>query len=139
MGGGFVAHYSLWAKEVKVEHPPYPERGLKRLVKPERLPPSGNATVERGAEIWKENCILCHGTGNFGAPKITGSKFWAHRIEKGLPTLVSHAINGFLSETGGSMPAKGGNDELSDADVEAAVRFMVFHSGGRDIAVENTD
>ena len=122
---------------VAVEHPPYPEKGLKGLVKAERLPVSDHAVLQRGAMIWDQNCRICHGTGNFGTPKITGSKFWAPRIEQGLPVLFAHAINGFLSPSGGNMPAKGGNTDLSDDDVRAAVRFMVFHSGGADVAIQD--
>lgn len=126
------------AKDVKVEHPPYPERGLKGLVKPERLPNVDDTRITSGAPIWKENCIICHGTGNFGAPKITRLKSWRPRIERGLAEMVKHATEGWLSPEGGTMPARGGNEELTDAEVEAAVRFMVFHSGGQDIALSDT-
>jgi len=137
--GGLVFARAGNADPAKVDHPPYPEKGLKGLVKAERLPASTNAVIQRGAVVWDRNCRICHGTGNFGTPKITGSKFWAPRIEQGLPVLFSHAINGFLSPSGGNMPAKGGNTDLSDDDVKAAVRFMVFHSGGADIAVQDNN
>lgn len=136
MGGLLLTHGAV-ANEIKVEHPPYPERGLKRLVKVERLPQTEFAVIEQGGQIWDQNCKICHGTGNFGAPKITGSKFWGPRIEQGLTVLVEHAQNGFLSPSGGNMPARGGNDELTDREVEAAVRFMVYHSGGQDIAIQD--
>lgn len=136
VGGLSFAHNTV-ANDIKVEHPPYPERGLKRLVKIERLPKTEFPVIEQGAQIWDQNCKICHGTGNFGAPKITGSKFWGPRIEQGLETLVAHAQDGFLSPSGGSMPARGGNDELTDAEVEAAVRFMIYHSGGQDVATQD--
>lgn len=133
----FCAQVGFADTQSKVDHPPYPEKGLKGLVKAERLPASDIPTIQHGAQVWDQNCRVCHGTGNFGTPKITGSKFWAPRIEQGLPVLFSHAINGFLSPSGGNMPAKGGNTDLSDEDVKAAVRFMVYHSGGADVAVQD--
>jgi cytochrome c5 len=140
VAGGLVsAQHGFAEGGAKVDYPPYPEKGLKGLVKAERLPVSDHPVIRIGAEIWDRNCRICHGTGNFGTPKITGSKFWAPRIAQGLPVLFSHAINGFLSPSGGNMPAKGGNEDLSDADVQAAVRFMVYHSGGADIAVREFD
>ena len=45
---------------------------------------------------------------------------WASRIVQGVPVLVDHAINGY-----GLMPAKGGKESMSDADVEAAVKYMI--------------
>lgn len=121
------------------EAPPYPDRGLKGTVSVKRLPISPHPVLLAGGEIWDQNCRVCHGTGNFGAPKITGARFWKSRISKGITTLIGHAQNGFETSLGGLMPARGGNTELTDADVEAAVRFMVFHSGGADIALQGLD
>ena len=123
----------------EVEAPPYPDRGLKGTVSVKRLPAPPHALLVEGGEIWDANCRICHGSGNFGAPKITGSRFWSKRLSKGVDVLISHAQNGFESPLGGLMPARGGNDELTDRQVEAAVRFMVFHSGGADIALDGLD
>lgn len=139
LGGLLFARPALANETAKVDLPPYPEKGLKGLVKAERLPVSENPVIQQGASVWDKNCRVCHGTGLAGAPKITGSKFWAPRIEQGLSTLVAHAVDGFLSPDGGSMPAKGGNKELSDTEVEAAVRFMIYHSGGAEIAVRDIE
>lgn len=121
------------------EAPPYPERGLKGTVSAKRLPQPPHEMLIMGGQIWDANCRICHGSGNFGAPKITGARFWSKRLDKGVDVLIGHAQNGFETTLGGLMPARGGNDELTDADVEAAVRFMVFHSGGADIALEGLD
>ena len=45
------------------------------------------------------------------------------RIDKGMDTLVNHAINGFKG-----MPPRGGNSALSDAEVKAAVKYIVDNS-----------
>lgn len=118
-----------WSDD-SVEHPPYPEKGLKGTVKASRLPVPENPVLKTGMEIWDKNCRVCHGSGLAGAPKITGSRFWSPRIAKGLPVLFDNAKNGFST-----MPARGGKD-LSDEQVEAAVRYMVFYSGGEDVALE---
>ena len=117
------------------EMPPYPERGLKGPVSADRLPVPENPVLLHGRDVWEGTCKVCHGPGIAGAPKITGTRFWAKRIEQGLPVLFDHAKNGF-SGSSGTMPARGGNAELSDADIEAAVRFMVSNSGGQDIALD---
>jgi len=117
-----------------IELPPYPEKGLKGTVLIKRLPEPDHPVLQMGAQIWAKNCIVCHGTGNFGAPKITGSKFWKPRIAQGIDVLFEHAINGFISPSGGNMPARGGKD-LTDDEVMAAVRFMISVSGGADEAL----
>lgn len=121
------------------EAPPYPDRGLKGTVSAKRLPVPPHPILVEGGRIWDANCRICHGSGNFGAPKITGSRFWGKRVPKGIEILIGHAQNGFETPQGGLMPARGGNTELTDAEVEAAVRFMVFHSGGADIAVDGLE
>lgn len=136
LGVALLAWGGLAASGEERAEPPYPDRGLKGTVSADRLPVPPHDTLIMGGEIWNGNCRVCHGSGNFGAPKITGSRFWAKRVEKGIETLISHAQNGFVSSLGGNMPARGGNDALTDAEVEAAVRFMVFHSGGEDIALD---
>jgi len=80
-----------------------------------------------GHAIWQTNCYACHGTGAAGAPKIGDKDAWGPRIAKGLDTLEQHALNGFQSN-GLVMPAKGGNPGLSDAEVKAAVKYMVGQS-----------
>ncbi|MGD1922771.1 MAG: c-type cytochrome [Paracoccaceae bacterium] len=134
-----LATWGTTALGAEREAPPYPDRGLKDTVSAKRLPVPPHPVLVEGGEIWDANCRICHGPGNFGAPKITGSRFWGKRLPKGIATLISHAQNGFETSLGGLMPARGGNDELTDDEVEAAVRFMVFHSGGADIALDGLD
>jgi cytochrome c5 len=115
---------------------------LKGPVTLKRLPMPENPTLAMGARIWGKNCVICHGSGNFGAPKITARAQWEPRIAKGLDTLFDHALNGFVSADGGSMPARGGKKKLSDEEVTGAVRFMISLSGGADLALqgfENTE
>ena len=82
----------------------------------------------KGREVWVADCKTCHLPGKQGAPKIGFQEAWSERIAKGEEELIKNAINGFDSPAGYEMPARGGNDALSDQDVSAAVRYMVFRS-----------
>ena len=52
---------------------------------------------------------------------------WAERIAQGMAVLHEHAIKGFTGKTG-MMPPKGGRMDLSDAEVMAAVDYMISQS-----------
>ena len=47
------------------------------------------------------------------------------RIAQQRQTLYRHAIDGFVGADYAIMPARGGNDELTDAEVKAAVDYML--------------
>ena len=73
-----------------------------------------------GKTVYNTVCAGCHGAGVMGAPKFGDKAAWAGRIGQGMPTLVSHAINGLRA-----MPPRGGAARLSDDEVKAAVQYMV--------------
>jgi cytochrome c5 len=73
-----------------------------------------------GKKIYDSACTACHATGVANAPKLGDKAAWAPRIEQGMDTLVQSALKGK-----GAMPPKGGNASLSDADMRAAIEFMV--------------
>lgn len=85
------------------------------------------ADLARGKTVFQQACFACHGTGAAGAPKLGDKAAWKSRIAKGIATLDTHAIKGFQGSSG-VMPAKGGRMDLSDADVKAAVAYMVEQS-----------
>ena len=78
------------------------------------------AAAGRGEGTYTTACAACHTAGVAGAPKTGDKSAWAPRVAKGKPLLYDHAIKGF-----NAMPAKGGNATLADADVKAAVDYMV--------------
>jgi cytochrome c5 len=82
------------------------------------------ATAGGGEGVYKAACVACHGAGIAGAPKFGDKAAWATRVAQGKPTLYEHAIKGYQGKAG-VMPAKGGNSALADADVQAAVDYMV--------------
>ncbi len=97
-------------------------------------PPSGGgvnviatahaAGADKGKATYDSSCAACHATGVAGAPKFGDKAAWKDRLAQGTPTLYEHAIKGFQGKTG-FMPPKGGNASLSDADMKAAVDYMV--------------
>ena len=81
----------------------------------------------RGKEVYDGACFICHATGVAGAPKIGDSNDWNARATQGIEALYTHAVKGFMGETG-LMPPKGGRMDYSDDDVKAAVDYMIDSS-----------
>ena len=80
-----------------------------------------------GQKTFQTACFACHGTGAAGAPKVGDKAAWAPRIAQGTAKLEEHAIKGFKGKTG-VMPPKGGRADMKDADIKAAVAYMVSQS-----------
>jgi len=95
-------------------------------VSPVPIPPPAAAAgaAAAGADAGKKTfdavCTACHTAGVAGAPKFGDKAAWAPRIKTGKDALYNAALHGL-----NAMPAKGGNPSLSDADVKAAVDYMV--------------
>ena len=83
--------------------------------------------ARNGQQVYQTTCVACHGAGIAGAPKLGDKSQWAKHIAKGRDTLYASAVNGVQGSTG-AMPPKGGNPALSDAEVRAAVDYMVARS-----------
>lgn len=77
-----------------------------------------------GKQVVENTCSACHGTGVMGAPKIGSTKDWKPRFEKGRQTLYRHAEHGFKK-----MPARGGHPSYTNAEIEAAVNYMLKKAG----------
>ncbi|KAA0018611.1 cytochrome c5 family protein [Salinicola corii] len=80
------------------------------------------AQATDGEAIFENNCASCHDGGS--APQIGNKDAWQPRIDKGMDTLYTNAIDGV-----GGMPAKGGNADLTDDEVKAAVDYIANESG----------
>lgn len=76
--------------------------------------------LAQAQQLYEQACVACHATGAANAPILGNKEAWQARLEKGMDTLVDHAINGF-----NAMPAKGGAVNLSDDEVAAIVQYMV--------------
>ena len=73
-----------------------------------------------GKEVYAKACAVCH---TAIPPKLGDKTAWASRIAPGTDALVAAVIKGK-----GAMPPKAGNSSLSDADIKAAVEYMVSQS-----------
>lgn len=77
-----------------------------------------------GDQVVQERCQECHATGKNGAPKLGEMADWKPRLKNGVDPLVKSAISGH-----NAMPARGGLANLSDAEMKAAVEYMVSRTG----------
>jgi cytochrome c5 len=75
---------------------------------------------DMGSRVFNSICQACHMTGVAGAPVVGNKTAWAPRIAQGKDALYHSAMNGK-----NAMPPRGGNPALSDAEVKAAVDYMV--------------
>jgi cytochrome c5 len=73
-----------------------------------------------GKKVYESTCITCHGAGVANAPKFGDKKAWTMHLMHGTGHLYEIALKGK-----GAMPPKGGNLTLSDAEVKAAVDYML--------------
>ena len=85
---------------------------------------SAGSASRSGAQVVQQQCILCHGPGVGGAPKMGDRAAWNKRLSKGLDGLTRSAIAGR-----GGMPPRGGLADLSDAEVRSAIAHMLHGSG----------
>jgi len=96
---------------------------------PVKIAVAASAPGRDGQQVYQATCVACHDAGVAGSPKLGDKGQWAKRIAKGLDTLYASAVNGVQGGAGAiPMPAKGGNPALSDAEVKAAVDYMVARS-----------
>ena len=85
------------------------------------LPPEPEGgSVSKAEKLYDSSCKLCHGNDTMGAPAVGDASAWAAVMKKGMDKVLVNAIKG----TGG-MPPKGGNADLSDADIKSIVEYMV--------------
>ena len=76
-----------------------------------------------GKGVYDRVCVACHQVSVAGSPKLGDKAAWAPRIQTGTSALLQSVIKGK-----GAMPPKAGNPSLSDAEIRAAIDFMVSQS-----------
>ncbi|MDR5810319.1 c-type cytochrome [Caballeronia sp. LZ019] len=75
--------------------------------------------AQAGKALYEQVCQACHAAGVLNAPKFGDKATWAPRLKEPMETVYNYALHGK-----GAMPPKGGSN-ASDADVKAAVDYMV--------------
>jgi len=78
------------------------------------------ADAATGEETYNSKCKVCHANGVAGAPKLDDKAAWEPRIAQGMDTLMANVTNGLRA-----MPPKGTCMDCSEADLKAAVEYMV--------------
>lgn len=78
------------------------------------------AFASDGKAVYEKTCAMCHAAGVANAPKLGDKAAWAPRVATGGAALVASVTKGK-----GAMPPKAGNAALTDAEIKAAVDFMV--------------
>ncbi|OJA37549.1 cytochrome C [Burkholderia ubonensis] len=81
--------------------------------------PTSAAAASTGKALYTQVCQACHAAGVLNAPKFGSKEDWAPRLKEPMDTVYNYALHGK-----GAMPPKGGST-ASDADVKAAVDYMV--------------
>jgi cytochrome c5 len=78
------------------------------------------AELALGEKIYNKACVACHAAGVAGSPKFGDKVAWAKYLDQGVDGMTAIAIKGV-----GIMPARGGLATASDADIHAAVQYIV--------------
>ncbi|MDO8310557.1 MAG: c-type cytochrome [Sideroxyarcus sp.] len=82
--------------------------------------------ADAGKDIYTKTCAVCHAAGIAGAPRYGNAADWQPRVAAGTARLYASALKG----TAKGMPPKGGNTAASDADIKAAVDYMLASAKG---------
>jgi cytochrome c5 len=82
--------------------------------------PAAAAGPVDGKAVYDKTCVACHATGVANAPKLGDKAAWAPRIGTGVDAMVKSVISGK-----GAMPPKAGNPSLTNAEIRAAVDYLV--------------
>ncbi len=83
-----------------------------------------NRAPQSGEQVYKAQCVACHGAGLAGAPKFGDTAAWASRIATGYDSLHQSVLKGK-----GAMGAQSGGD-FSDHELGLAVVYLANSSGG---------
>lgn len=84
------------------------------------LPVSAMAS---GQAVYERHCAQCHSSGDVAIPQIGSQEQWQFRSRYGAESLLYSVRNGH-----NVMPPHEG--VLRDADIEAAIDYLVTRSGG---------
>ena len=93
----------------------------------------GAVLAASGEDIYKTRCSLCHDSGSGQAPRISDREEWSARLARGRDALVQSAIRGVPNS---AMTPRGGHADLSDAEVAAAVTYLLDRSGAKPSAAK---
>ena len=87
---------------------------------------AGTGDAAKGKAVYDGTCIVCHGANGKG--EIPGTPDFTKAsgpLSQDDAVLIEHITNGFESPGAAMpMPAKGGNEDLSDEDIKNALAYL---------------
>jgi cytochrome c5 len=92
------------------------------LAAPAALAATGEETYKAKCSLCHAKCSLCHDSGATAAPRVDDRAAWTGRLANGREPVYQTALQG---KPATAMLPKGGFPELPDADVLAAVDYML--------------
>ena len=84
-----------------------------------------NRPLKSGEEVYKAQCVACHGAGVAGAPKFGDNAAWTARLQTGFDALWNSSLKGK-----GAMAAQSGG-EHNDTEIGRAVAYLANSAGGK--------
>jgi cytochrome c5 len=87
---------------------------------PATLPPKNLAT---GQKVYEQVCSICHASGKLGAPQVGNQAAWQPLVKQNMDVLFERSLQGYHG-----MPPRGACYKCTDAEVIAAVKYMVQQS-----------
>lgn len=72
------------------------------------------------SQLYRSSCVVCHGSGVGGAPKLGDHAAWAPLAADGVEAMMAIVMNGK-----GAMPPKGAAASASEEDLRRVVVYML--------------
>jgi len=77
------------------------------------------------AELYLQSCAACHGVDGTGAmPGVPDLTAASGLLTKSMETLLAEVKTGIPARDGMGMPPKGGNPDLTEAQLRAILQYM---------------
>ncbi|TLU83123.1 MAG: cytochrome c5 family protein [Chlorobium sp.] len=120
-----VLMFFLFMSAYNVNQQSYADSLQKDCQKQDKITVNENAMsstfniTERKKKYTSCGCCACHDNSVMGAPKPGNKALWSSKMAGGWNHIVKNAIEGV-----NNMPAKGGNDSVSNKDIENIVAYM---------------
>lgn len=73
-----------------------------------------------GRRVYVEVCAACHANGVAGAPRYGNRQEWEKRLQRSRSDIMLTVLKGK-----GSMPPKGGNPSVTNAQAAAATEYLL--------------